>query len=125
METSGNQRQLAGTQVGLVRSCKRVDDSLIDKCANARQALSLCIRLSGFTDEKVAEGIGISKGYLSKVLSGRASLKSELRIRVMQVCGNVAPAQYESRAVGFDLMERKRDQMIAELRAQLEKLEAA
>ena len=99
---------------------KHVDHALIAACANARQALSLCIRLSGYTDEVVAKKLGISKGYLSKILNGRASLNGDRRIKLMRVCGNRAPLQYEE----FELDGGKAAKKAA-LHAQLAALEAA
>jgi transcriptional regulator with XRE-family HTH domain len=90
---------------------------VIDACANARQALSVCVRLSGFTDECVAERVGLSKGHLSKILSGRASLDSDRRIRLMLVCGNLAPMQYEVKAMGAQLLDDDTRRRLAMLTA--------
>lgn len=119
-ETSGAQSQLP--LISALPVPQMVPTDLINACANARQALSLCIRLSGYTDEVVADRIGISKGYLSKVLNGRASLDSDRRIRLMRVCGNLAPAQYEAQAMGCTI--NKIDARAAEVAALRERLRA-
>ena len=126
METTSNhtQRQLPG-MLGECRQCASVDAHMIEACRNARQALSLCVRLSGFTDEHVAEMVGISKGYMSKVLNGRASLDGDRRLRLMDVCGNRAPAQYEAYRLGCELQDIGKDAQIRALRQQLAMLEAA
>lgn len=85
---------------------KNLDMGLIKSCTSARQALSLCVRASGFADETVAEELGISKGYLSKLISGRASLDGDRRIKLMQICGNRAPLQYEAWAMGLSASDR-------------------
>lgn len=93
---------------------KNLDMELIKACSSARQALSLCIRASGFADETVADELGISKGYLSKVLSGRASLDGDRRIKLMQICGNRAPLQYEAWAMGLSTTDRDPSDMLRE-----------
>lgn len=119
METSFNQSQPTFGFGGVVSAPKPVDDALLSRCANARQALSICIRLSGFTDEVVAEKLGITKGYLSKILNGRASLDGDRRIRLMEICGNTAPAQYEALQLGYQMVELSKDARIRELEALL------
>ena len=125
VETSLNVSQREMPFLGVVSAPKPVASELLDRCSNARQALSLCIRMSGFTDEVVAEKVGITKGYLSKILNGRASLDGDRRMKLMEVCGNCAPTQYEARRLGFELVERSKDARIQQLEALIQTLKAA
>jgi transcriptional regulator with XRE-family HTH domain len=101
-----------------------VDMALVTSCRNAREALSRCIRLSGLSDETVADRLGITKGYLSKVLNGRAQLDGDRRIRVMHICGNALPLQYEAWSLGRSMMLRDPKDMLAECMALLAKVGA-
>jgi len=91
-----------------------VDIKLIQQCKSARQALALCVRLSELTDEEVARRLGISKGYLSKILSGRAQLDGDRRIKLMRICANRAPLQYEAWAMGTNLSGRSPEDILRE-----------
>ena len=101
-----------------------VDMALVKSCRNAREALSRCVQLSGLSDETVADRLGISKGYLSKVLNGRATLDGDRRIKIMRICGNALPLQYEAWAMGRAMMERDPKDLLAEAMALLEKVGA-
>ena len=114
-----------GEQAPASEEVRFVVPSLVESCANARQALSLCIRMSGFTDERVAQLIGISKGYLSKVLNGRASLDGDRRIRLMRSCGNLAPAQFEAQQFGLHLGQRDPQDVLREALTLIEQRRAA
>lgn len=128
--TSGNEREREETTRYLpllaeMPAPRLIELALVKACANARQALSLCIRASGFTDERVAQLIGISKGYLSKVLNGRASLDGDRRIRLMRVCGNLAPAQFEAQQFGLHLGQRDPQDVLREALSLIEQRRAA
>ena len=84
-------------------------DQLIRQCTSARQALALCVSLSGYSDERVAELVGISKGHMSKIRNGSASLSPDLRLRLMFVCGNTAPLQYDAMVMGVGLALPEQD----------------
>lgn len=99
-----------------------VDMALIKSCKSARQALSLCVQLSQLADETVADKLGISKGYLSKILNGRAQLDGDRRIELMRICGNRAPLQYEAWAMGINTMDRDPKELLAEAMAMLSKV---
>ena len=100
---------------------ENIDMALITACSSARQALALCVRMSGHSDENIAEQVGISKGYLSKVLSGSASLDGDRRIKLMRVCGNRAPLQYEAWVMGLHASERSPEDLLREAMALLGK----
>jgi transcriptional regulator with XRE-family HTH domain len=106
-------------QINGLQIMRDLDAGLIRGLRNARQALALCVRTSGHTDEYVAEELGISKGYLSKILSGRAQLDGDRRIKLMQICGNRAPLQYEAWAMGIHTLERDPQELLREAMALL------
>ncbi len=87
-------------------------DQLIRQCTSARQALALCISLSGYSDERVAELVGISKGHMSKIRNGSASLSPDLRLRLMFVFGNTAPLQYDAMVMGVSLGLPEQDRRV-------------
>jgi transcriptional regulator with XRE-family HTH domain len=104
-------------QINNLAPLRNLDMGLIKGLRNARQALSLCVRSSGHTDEYVAEQLHISKGYLSKILSGQAQLDGDRRIKLMHICGNRAPLQYEAWAMGIHTMERDPQELLREAMA--------
>lgn len=111
-------------QINELAGVESLDMALIMSCASARQALALCVRMSGHSDEFVAEHVGISKGYLSRVLSGSASLDGDRRIKLMRVCGNRAPLQYEAWVMGLHASERSPEDLLREAMALLGKVRA-
>lgn len=94
---------------------------LVKKCHHRGAAVSLCIQLSGLTLETIADRLGVSKGYLSKIVKGRASLRGNLDDRLQAICGNYAPTQYSAWKFGFRLVE-SHDQKIQELEQELSRL---
>lgn len=111
-------------QINDLQEVTDAPQAMVQGCKNGRQALALCVRLSGLTDEEVANRVGISKGYLSKILSGRASLDADRRIKLMRVCGNRAPLQYEAWAMGISTMARDPNELLREAMAMLERSRA-
>lgn len=102
-------RQLEIRIMGQTKQPESAPDALIRQCTSARQALALCISLSGLTDELVAERVGISKGHMSKIRNGRAALSPDMRLRLMFVCGNTAPLQYDAMVMGVALASSTAD----------------
>lgn len=96
-----------------------LDQALIRKCRTGRQALSLCIQMADMSQEEIAHALHISPGYLSKVIKGSASLDSDRRIKLMRVCGNRAPLQYEAMVLGVSLSQRSPQEVLKEAMALL------
>lgn len=96
-----------------------VEPAFIKRCRSAREALSLCVRMSELSDETVAEKLGISKGYMSKLLNGRAALDGDKRIKLMRICGNRAPLQYEAFVLGISVSSRSPDDILRDAMAVL------
>lgn len=98
---------------------------LVRACRDEMAAIHLCVQLSGFTDETVAERLHIDKGHWSRIMRGRAHFPSRKQRALMELCGNYAPVQYLAWACGFDLHERSQDARIRELENELLRLRGA
>ena len=118
-------RQREMPLLGEARRPKLAPWELVKACKHELAAVHLCIQLSGFTDEVVAERLGIDKGHMSRIMRGRAHFPSRKITALMDLCGNYAPLQYLSWACGFDLQERSKDVRIRELEAELERVRGA
>ena len=121
--TLENQREMP--MLGEARRPTLAPWELVKACKHELAAVHLCIQLSGFTDEVVAERLGIDKGHMSRIMRGRAHFPSRKITALMDLCGNYAPLQYLSWACGFDLQERSKDVRIRELEAELERVRGA
>ena len=120
---SGIQRQIP--IIGEARKPEFVNADLIRSCQDARDAIGLCMQMSGYTCETLADMLGLTKGYVSKCLSGRGNFPPQLRVKLMEICGNLAPLQFEAMQLGIELRNDWKAQRAAELRAQADALEAA
>ena len=64
------------------------------------------IQQSGYDDFEVAEKLGITAGYMSKVLHGTAGLYGKRLVRFMQITGSLAPLQWLAEQMGCDVVQR-------------------
>src|SRR5688572_910213 len=87
----------------------------IKACNSELEALNLCMNLSNLSDEAIRDQLGIDKGHFSRIRKGRGNFPPNKRVALMELCGNLAPIQYEAWRVGRDLVERSKDQQIREL----------
>ena len=113
------QRELAVH--GEVRKVMFVDSKLMEMCDDGMDAIRLCIHLSGFTYGFVSDDMGINAGNFSRVLQGNGNFPTNKRVRLMELCKNLAPLQFECNALGLvpvpvDEYERLMD-LVAELDA--------
>lgn len=120
-----NHQQREMPFVAVVKGPQEVPLEFIKACKSELEALNLCINLSGMSAEAIGDKLGIDKGHFSRITKGRGNFPTNKRIQLMELCGNLAPAQYEAWKVGRDLVERSKDQQIRELRERLQQLEAA
>lgn len=97
----------------------------IKVCKCELEALNLCMNLSNLSDETIRDTLAIDKGHFSRIRKGRGNFPPNKRVALMELCGNVAPVQYEAWRLGRELVERSKDQQIRELREKLALLEAA
>jgi transcriptional regulator with XRE-family HTH domain len=108
-----------------VRAMQNAPDELVKKCRDALDAIRLCVQLSGYTHEFLAETLGIDRGAFSRMMQGRASFPDRKRIDLMSLCGNRAPAQFDALMTGCELRELSAAARIRELEEQLEAAKAA
>ena len=89
-------------------------------------ALRLSIQESGLDDYEAADRLGISHGYMSKVLHGTAGLYGRRLVKFMQITGYLAPLQWLAHRVGCEVVPQDaRAAEVAALRARLLELERA
>jgi hypothetical protein len=125
METIGKDRQAPLGFLGAVRAPLRMADDLVARIS-AVGALRYAVQLAGRDDFEIADEIGISHGYMSKVLKGTAGLHGARLVRFMRVTNSIAPLQWFAEQMGCDVVQRDaRSAEVAALRARLEELERA
>jgi hypothetical protein len=108
-----------------VKAPQEVPLEFVKACKSELEALNLCMNLSNLSDEAIRDRLAIDKGHFSRIRKGRGNFPPNKRVALMELCGNLAPVQYEAWKVGRDLVERSKDQQIRELRERLQQLEAA
>jgi len=121
--TGVHQRQIP--LLAEVRKPELVDPALIEKLDGEDEAILLCVHLSRFSHEAICQRLGIDKGHWSRILQGRAHFPTRKRLALMQLCGNLAPIQYEALKSGLTIYENPAAKRKAELMAELATLEAA
>jgi hypothetical protein len=89
-------------------------------------AMRVSIQESGMDDYEAADSLGISHGYMSKVLHGTAGLYGRRLVKFMQVTQSLAPLQWLAMQVGCEIVRKdSRAAEVAALRARLQELEKA
>jgi len=101
------------------------DDSILRHCDSMLDAIHLCIHLSHLPHEAICKRLGIDKGHWSRLLQGQAHFPPNKMQALMELAGNYAPLQWLAAACGFELFKDAKAQRVAELRAELAKLENA
>jgi hypothetical protein len=59
------------------------------------------MQLSSLTHAYIAETLAIDPGHLSRILSGQAHFPDTKSVQLMELCGNLAPVQFEMMAMGI------------------------
>lgn len=98
------QTELKGLIGGVTRPMKPAPQALVEACRNGMDAIRLCIQLSGHQQYFLADRLGIDRGHMSRIMSGRAYFPDQLRGRLMRLCGNYAPAQFDAHDLGMALV---------------------
>lgn len=98
---------------------------LISACRHRLDAIRLCIQLSRLSLQRIGQELGIDTGHMTRIMQGKAHFPDAKSCDLMNLCGNVAPMQYEAMAMGFQLSADAKAQRKAELLAELAALEAA
>ena len=109
--------------IALLAEARRAVDApieIVKACKDELAALNLCINLSGLSDEAIYTELCIDKGHFSRMRKGRGNFPANKRLRLMAICGNRAPVQFEALHLNCDLVERSKEQRIRELEAELE-----
>lgn len=86
--------------LGETREIKDVPMELLKMCEDELDAVRLCIQLSGYTHEYISKQLSIDKGHFSRIVSGTVGFPTHKRLRLMRMCGNRAPVQYEVMHIG-------------------------
>lgn len=98
----------------------------IAQCKSDADAIRLCIncrRDKTMTMESLADHIGMNPGNFSRAIKYGA-LTSERRLRLMYVCGNRAPSQYENWKLGQVVVrDSEKERRIRELQNELQQLQ--
>jgi predicted XRE-type DNA-binding protein len=89
---------------GALRLPSMVDDELLAHCKSRLDAIRLCIQLSSLSHQHVAETLGINQANFSRMMQGKARFDERSVNRLMSLCGNYAPMQWEAKANGFALI---------------------
>lgn len=91
--------------LGQVKRPALADWNLVRKCTNRLDAIRVCVQLSGLAYQDIAESLGMNKGNFTRMMQGRAHFPDSKSIKLMELCGNFAPMQYEAWACGFELVD--------------------
>jgi hypothetical protein len=107
------------------RKATDVPLEFIKACKDELEALNLCMNLSHLSDETIRDCLDIDKGHFSRIRKGRGNFPANKRLRLMALCGNRAPVQFEAFHLNCDLVEKSKDALIRELESQLEQARKA
>jgi hypothetical protein len=125
MSTTVNHSQRTMPLLSEARKATDVPIEFVKACKDELAALNLCITLSGLSDEAIYTDLAIDKGHFSRMRKGRGNFPANKRLRLMALCGNRAPAQFEALHLNCDLVERSKEARIRELEAELERARMA
>lgn len=108
--------------IGEVPALSLAEDEFIGRCS-WEGALRYSVQRSGRDDFEIADEVGISHSYMSKVLKGTAGLYGPRLIKFMRRTGCAAPGQWINHQIGAEMVMRNRQAArIAELTAELQRL---
>ena len=102
--TTDNHRQLPGTSVGEARVPDFAEAHHMSLCKTKGDAIRLCCQLSGLSDEAIAGHLNIDKGHFSRMMRGRRAFPDFKTTALMELCGNLAPLQFEAQRMGYVLV---------------------
>lgn len=100
-------------------------EQLVKVCKSGRDAIRLCVTLSGLPHGYIAQALRIDKGQFSRIMSGQAHFPDEKRSELMRLCHNLAPVQFDAMDMGLALVVDTKAQRRAQLQAELAALDAA
>jgi hypothetical protein len=100
------ERQLPGVACGETKNTELADWTLVQKCKDPLEAVILCVQLSSQSREAIAQALGMDPGNFARMMQGRANFPLRKRIKLMEVCGNYAPLQFDAWACNFQLVDK-------------------
>ena len=108
-----------------VKGIELVDTAILKHIPSKREAIRVCVRMSGLTEKTVASRLNIDPGHFSRIMSGKAHFPDNKYLDLYAVCGNYLPLQWEALKAGFQLREVDTKQaQIDALKDQIKALEA-
>lgn len=106
-----------------VKELTLIDAIIIQKVPSMKEAIRLCINVSGYSQKFVAEYLDIDQGHMSKIMSGQGHFPEDKLLDLMSLCANYAPLQYLALNTGFELSRPDlRLQRIEKLEQELKEL---
>lgn len=94
--------------------------------ASFNHTLQQAVLMSGMDQERLAKRIAISKGYMTKFLSGVTQQWARRLVRFMEETGSLAPLQWMAAQVGCEVVQLDaRAAEVAALQARLNELTRA
>ena len=112
-------KQIEIRMLGEPEPMRMLPDAWIKLCKTRHDAILLCFNASGLTNSYIAEACGIAQAQFTRITKGVAHFPDKKDDRLMEVCRNYAPMQYEAMACGFQLYQDPRAKREAELEAEL------
>lgn len=88
-------------------------------------ALERAMVSARMTHETLASRVGVSRGYLGLLISGKRQANVMVVLRAVRATGSLAPIQWICKQVGGELYADPLEQKKARLRAELKELEGA
>lgn len=111
--------------LSVVNPPEPVDSAMVTTCRDELMALNRCIDLSGMADEAICAALSIDKGHWSRIRKGRGHFPTKKRLRLMELCGNLLPLQFEALKLGYSLDPISKDEKIKRLERELAAARAA
>ena len=87
-------------------------------CRTKGHACRVALIHSGFSQETVADRMGVTGGYLSLLLSGKRRWTDDMQRRFIRITGSLAPLQWDAEQQGVELYVDPVKQRLAQLEAE-------
>lgn len=123
METIGKDSQVGMPFIGTVKPPFTMPPDVSERISDTG-AIRYAVQMSGHDDYEIADLLGISHGYMSKVLKGTAGLHGKRLVKFMRLTNSIAPLQWLAAQMGCSIEVIDRRAMeIAALRARIAEME--
>lgn len=111
--------------LSLLKGPAVLDDSLMETATDMLEAVQLCAQKSRMKNEQLRKALCVTKGHMTKIMQGNASLPLRKLPEMMEMAGNIAPLQYLARRMGYELVDASALKRLSELESLLAKLKDA